>query len=167
MTLLSEALAVLVVAALLTWRGRVRGAPMGMRSAAVVAVLAVLAFDAVSASWVTWQGFRNDRRANAAIPAADVATRPGASIGANVAFVEWLNGKLPPGAEFYLRSTGADEATYQWLTYRLYPRVAVQDASAHWLVFLGITPADAGYKRSEFSRVEQFAPGLLLAERRP
>src|SRR5437763_3240381 len=130
MTLLSEAFAVVVAAALLAWRGRIRGTALGIRSAVVLAVVAVLTFDALSGSWTTWQGFRHERRANAAIPAADVATHPGASIGANVAFVEWLNGKLPAGARFYLRTTGADEPTYQWLTYRLFPRVAVQDAGA-------------------------------------
>jgi hypothetical protein len=166
MTLLSQAFAVLVAAALLAWRARVRGTPAGFRSTAVAAVFAILVFVTLSGSWTAWQAFRSERRANAAIPAADVATRPGASIGANVAFVEWLNGKLPARAKFYLRTSGADEATYQWLTYRLYPRVAVQDSTAHWVVFLGLTPAEAAFKPGDFARVEQFAPGLLLAERR-
>jgi hypothetical protein len=166
MTMLSQVAAVLVAAVLLAWRGRVRGAPIGMGSAAVLAVAAVLTFDALASSWTTWQGFRSDRRANAAISAAEVATRPGATIGADVGFVEWLNGKLPAGTEFYLRTSGGDEATYQWLTYRLFPRVAVQDSTARWVVFLGVTPEAAGYKRRDFSQVQEYAPGLLLAERR-
>jgi hypothetical protein len=166
MTLLSQAFAVLVAGALLAWRARVRGAPDGIRSAAAAAVPAILVFVTLSGSWTAWQAFRSERRANAAIPAADVAVHPGAAIGANVAFVEWLNWKLPPRVRFYLRTTGADEATYQWLTYRLFPRVAVQDSTAHWVVFLGLTPADAAYKPSDFARVQQYAPGLLLAERR-
>ncbi len=166
MTMLSQAFAVLVAAALLAWRARVRGAPAGIRSAAVAAVLGILVFVTLSGSWTAWQAFRSERRANAAIPAADIETHPGAAIGANVGFVEWLNGKLPPRVSFYLRTTGADDATYQWLTYRLYPRVAVQDSGAHWVVFIGLTPAEAGFGPREFSPVQQYAPGLLLAERR-
>jgi hypothetical protein len=45
--------------------------------------------------------------------------------------------------------------------------VAVPDPKkAHWIVFLKTTPAAAGFKPQEFSRVLQYAPDLVLAERR-
>jgi hypothetical protein len=167
MTMLSQASAVLVAAALLSWRARFRGSSFSVGTAAVVAVAAVLTFGALSSFWGEWQGFRSERRANAAIAPADASTRGGAAAGANAGFVEWLNANLPARAEFYVRTNGSDEATYQWLLYRLYPRVAVEDASrAHWVVFLRLTPEAAGFKRQEFSRVLEFAPDLSLAERR-
>jgi hypothetical protein len=167
MTLLSQVSAVLVAAALLSWRSRVRGASFSIGTAAVVAVVAILTFGGLSGFWGAWQGFRNERRANAAIAPADAATRGGAAAGANAEFVEWVNGKVPAGEPVYVSTTGSDEATYQWLLYRLYPRVALQDASkVRWVVFLRTTPAAAGFKRKEFARVEQLAPDLLLAERK-
>jgi len=166
MTMLSQASAVLVAAALLSWRARFRGASFSVGTAALVAVAAILTFGALSSFWGEWQGFRSERRANAAILPADASTRGGAAAGANTGFVEWLNGNLPARAEFYLRTNGSDEATYQWLLYRLYPRVAVNASRAHWVVFLRLTPAAAGFKRQEFSRVLEFAPDLSLAERR-
>jgi hypothetical protein len=167
MTMLSQLSAVLVAAALLSWRSRFRNHPFSLGSAAVVAVAAILTFGALSSFWGVWQGFRSERRADAAIAPADAATRGGPAAGANVQFVEWLNGKLPARAAFHISTNGSDEATYQWLLYRLYPRVALQNASrAHWLVFLRVTPEAAGFKRQEFSRVLQLAPDLALAERR-
>ena len=167
MTMLSQGLAVLVAAALLSWRARIRGATPGIRSMAVVAVIGILTFVSLSTFWGTWQSFRDERRANAAVAPADAATRGGAAAGANVAFVEWLNWKLPAGVPFHISTDGSDESTYQWLTYRLFPRVAVQDAAkARWFVFLRVTPAAAGFKPKYFSRVLQFAPDLMLAERR-
>lgn len=164
--MLSQGFAVLVAAALLSWRARVRGTG-GLRSMAVAAVIAVLTFVSLSAAWSTWKGFRDERRGNASIAAADAATRGGAGAGANTGFVEWLNWKLPPGVRYYLRTDGSDEGTYQWATYRLHPRVAISDADeAHWLVFLKVTPAAAGFKRADFARVERYAPDLVLAERR-
>jgi hypothetical protein len=167
MTMLSQGFAVLVAAALLSWRARVRGSSYSTRSMAVVAVIAILTFVSLSSFWGAWQGFRNERRANADVAPADAATRGGGAAGASVAFVEWLNWKLPAGAPFHISTNGSDEATYQWLTYRLFPRVAIVDAAkAHWLVFLKVTPAAAGFDRREFSRVLEFAPDLVLAERR-
>lgn len=157
----------LVAAALLSRRARVRGSSYSTRSMALVTVIALLTFFSLSSFWGAWEGFRKERRANAAVTPADAATRGGAAAGANVAFVEWLNSKLPPGAPFYVRTNGSDEATYQWLTYRLYPRIARPAADqAHWLVFLKVTPAAEGFDRREFSSVEEFAPDLVLAERR-
>jgi hypothetical protein len=166
MTMLSQVLAVVVAAVLLAWRARARGASTSTRSTAVAAVIAILTFVSLSGLWATCKTLRDERSANAALSPADSATRGGAQAGANVGFVEWVNGNLPAGAGFHL-SNGGDEATYQWLTYRLYPRVAIADpARAHWIVFLKVTPEAAGFKRREFSRVMQFAPDLFLAERR-
>jgi hypothetical protein len=165
--LLSQVSAVLVAAALLSWRSRVRGGSFTAGSAAVVAVAAILTFGGLSSFWGVWQGFRSERRANAAIAPADAATRGGAAVGANGGFVEWVNGKVPAGEPVYVSTNGSDEATYQWLLYRLYPRVALQDSSkAHWVVFLRTTPETAGFKRKEFSHIEQLEPDLLLAERK-
>jgi hypothetical protein len=167
MTMLSQVSAVLVAAALLSWRSRVRGASFGVGTAAVVAVAAILTFGGLSSFWVVWQGFRSEHRANAAVTPADAATRGGAAAGANVQFVEWVNGKVPAGEPVYVSTNGSDEATYQWLLYRLYPRVALQDASkTRWVVFLRTTPEAAGFKRKEFAHIERLAPDLALGERR-
>jgi hypothetical protein len=167
MTLLSQVFAVVLAAALLAYRARVRAAPQGIRSTAVVAVIAILAFVSLTSFWTVWHGFRDERRANAAVPPADAATRGGAAAGANVGFVEWLNWKLPAGARFYIHTNGTDEATYQWLTYRLYPRVAIgESAQARWLVFLKVTPEAAGVDRRDLKSVQEYAPDLFLAEQR-
>jgi hypothetical protein len=165
--MLSQVSAVLVAAALLSWRARFRSPSLTLGTAAVVAVAAILTFGALSSFWGVWQGFRSERRANAAITPADASTRGGAAAGANVQFVEWLNGNIPAGETIYVSTNGSDEATYQWLLYRLYPRVALQDSSkVHWVVFLRVTPEAAGFKQSEFSRVLRLAPDLALGERR-
>jgi hypothetical protein len=167
MTMLSQLSAVLVAAALLSWRSRFRSSALSLRTAAPVAVAAILTFGALSPFWNIWQGFRSERRANAAITPADAATRGGPAAGANVAFVEWLNGKLPAGAPFHVVTNGSDEGTYQWLTYRLFPRIALPDRTqAHWIVFLRMTPEAAGFRRAEFAHVFKLAPDLALAERR-
>jgi hypothetical protein len=168
MTMLSQASAVLVAAALLSWRARFRNSSQSIGSAAAVAVATILTFAALSSFWGVWQGFRSERRGNAEIAPADAATRGGAATGANVSFVEWLNGKLPVRDSYYVSTNGSAIATYQWLTYRLYPRIAVEDSSrARWVVFLAVTPEGAGFKRRDFAHVSTYAPDLLLAERRP
>jgi hypothetical protein len=168
MTMLSQGFAVLVAAALLSWRARVRGSMPGIRSTAVVAVVAVLTFVSLSTFWATWQGFRHDRRGNAAIAPASAATLGGAAAGADLAFVDWLNRNLPARVPYYLSTNGTDPGSYQWLTYRLFPHVALADrAKAHWIVFLRVTPEAGGFNRSEFSRVLEFGRDELLAERRP
>jgi hypothetical protein len=168
MTMLSQGFAVLVAAALLSWRARVRGSASSIRSTAVVVVVAVLTFVSLSSLWDTWQGFRDNRRANAVLAPANAATLGGAAAGANLDFVEWLSSNLPPRAEFYVSTNGSDPGSYQWLTYRLFPHVAIPDrAKAHWIVFLRVTVEAGGFKRGEFSRVLAYGPDLLLAERRP
>jgi hypothetical protein len=167
MTMLSQGFAVLVAAALLSWRARVRVTARGLAPMAVAAVLAILTFLALSSFWGAFQGFRNERRANARVAPTDAAVAGGPVAGANTAFVEWLNWKLPPGAGYEVATTGGDEGTYQWLTYRLYPRRAIREGGgAHWVVFLRTNPKATGHKRSEFARVIKFEPDLLLAERR-
>jgi hypothetical protein len=167
MTMLSQGFAVVLAASLLSWRARVRGSTQSIRSMAVVVVIAVLAFLSLSSFWGVYKVLRDERRANSALTPADVTNRGGVGAGANVAFVDWLNGKLPAGASFYVSTNGSDEATYQWLTYRLFPRVALDEQeSAHWLVFLKVTPEAAGVDPSELTNVQTFAPDLVLAERR-
>src|SRR4051812_25982262 len=109
MTMLSQAFAVIVAAVLLAWRARARGTSVSTRSMAVAAALAILTFVSLSALWGTWQGFRHERSANAAIPAADVALKGGVAAGANVQFVEWLNGNIPAREPFYVSTNGSDE----------------------------------------------------------
>jgi hypothetical protein len=163
MTLLSQVFAIFVAAALLAFRARARGPSPSTRSTAVIVVVAVLTFISVSSFWGVWQGFRKDHRANEAVTPADAATRGGIGAGANVAFVEWLNTNLPPGESYLVSGNANDIGTYQWLTYRLYPRLAT-DGKARWIVFLRVTPEGAGFKRQQFSRVLEFAPDLALAE---
>lgn len=162
MVLLSQAFAALAAAVLLAWRARVRGPWSGTRSLTVAAVIGILTFVSLSAAWRSWQGFRHERKADAAIPEYETELSGGAGAGANVPFVEWLRSQLPEGSSYQVVTNGADAATYQWLTYRLYPRVA-SPGPAHWVVFLGSPPPR---NRSGFARVARYAPGLLLAERR-
>jgi hypothetical protein len=167
MTMLSLVSAVLVAAALLSWRARVRGPGLSIGTAAVVAVAAILTFGALSSFWGNWQTLRDERRTNAPISADDAATSGGAAAGANVGFAEWLNGVIPKGAPYYVSTDGSDPANYQWLLYRLYPRVAVDTATrAHWIVLLHQTPQAAGFHRSDFV-LKRFMSDLAVAERRP
>jgi hypothetical protein len=169
MTLLSQALAAIVAAALLAQRARVRRTA-GLQGAAVAVAGAVLVFASLSAVWAEGHGLWQQRRSASKLSAADVLVSPGVGAGANVAFVEWLARELPPHARFYLVSGPnglRDPATYQWATYRLYPRVATDDPKkAQWVVFHATTPRDAGFNRSEFSRILRFDDKLLLGERR-
>ncbi|MEA2440690.1 MAG: hypothetical protein QOH76_2114 [Thermoleophilaceae bacterium] len=133
---------------------------------AVVVVLAILTFVSLASLWGTWRGFADGRRANASLSAAEAAIRGGSTTGADVGFAEWLGGRLPEHAEFSIRAAGEVEATYQWMLFRLWPRVAVEDRDAHWVVFLGLTPEAAGYRRDQFVRVLEYGPGRFVAERR-
>lgn len=168
MTLLSQAFAVLVAAALVSWRARFRSASFSIGAGAAVAVAGILTFVALSGFWAQWQGFRSERRANALISPADAAVSgSGASAGPHAGFVEWLNANIPARAPFYISTDGSDPGTYQWLLYRLYPRVALEDRSrAHWLVFLHTTPEAAGFKRSDFARYMRYSTDSSLGERR-
>lgn len=163
MTFLSELVAIAVAVALLAYRLRARGPVSSPRAIAVSVVLSVLTFVSLSSFWVVWEGFRRDQRANAAVTPADAATRGGVVAGANVQFVEWLSAHLPKGATYQVSGNDNDIATYQWLTYRLYPRVAT-DGAAGWIVFLNTSPEGAGYKRQRFSRVLKYSPNLQLGE---
>jgi hypothetical protein len=168
MTMLSQASAVLVAAALLSWRARFRSSSFGVGSGAVLAVAAILTFTALSTFWVTWHGFRTESNANADTPAEVAVASAGVAAGADVGFVNWVNGKLPARATFFVSTNGSDAGTYQWLLYRLYPRVALEDAArAHWIVFLRMTPEAAGFHRGDFAYVYKLAPDLAVAERRP
>ena len=111
-------------------------------------------------------------RQNAAkLSPGSVLVSPGVGAGAPIPFVEWLDRELPRTASFYLVSGPngqRDPATYQWATYRLYPRLATEDPkNARWIVFHATTVADAGYRRSEFVRVRRFDDKHMIAERPP
>jgi hypothetical protein len=165
MTFLSQAFAISVAIGLLAYRVRARG-PLGSgRSIAVMVVVAVLTFVSLSSFWGVWEGFRKDRRTNSSITPADAATRGGVTAGANVGFAEWLAAHMPKGATYQVSGNANDIATYQWLTYRLYPRVAT-DGAADWIVFLNTSPEAAGFKRQRLARVLKYSPNLQLAELR-
>jgi hypothetical protein len=165
MTFLSQVFAIFVAIALLAYRARSRNESPSARSTAVIVVAAVLTFASLSSFWGVWQGFRDDHRANAKVTAADSATRGGVVAGANSQFVEWLGAHMPRDATYQVSGNANDIATYQWLTYRLYPRVAT-DGAARWIVFLNTTPEAGGYERQRFSRVLEYGPNLFLAELR-
>jgi hypothetical protein len=170
MTLLSQVLAVVVAAALIAWRLRARGAPSGIGATAVLAVGAVLTFFALGTLWAEAHGVWVQRKNASRITPGAALVSPGAGAGANVPFVEWLDRNLPRDASFYFSSgpNGArDPANYQWATYRLYPRAAVDDVTkADWVILHATTITKAGYKRSDFTRVLRFDDKLMLAERR-
>jgi hypothetical protein len=163
MTFLSQVLAISVAIALLAYRVRGRGPLSSGRSIAVMVVVVALTFVSLSSFWGVWEGFRKDRRTNASITPADAATRGGVAAGANAQFVEWVNANMPKGATYQVSGNANDIATYQWLTFRLYPRVAT-DGEAGWIVFLNTTPEAEGYKAQRFSRVLKYSPSLQLAE---
>lgn len=167
MTLLSNVLAALVVVALLSWRARVRGAWSGLSSIAPMVATAILAFVALSGAWSTWQALRSEYNTNSKIPAGQAEVRGGETAGANVPFVEWLNATVPQGEPYYVYAADKDGGGYQWLTYRLYPRVAVADPKdARWLVFAGgVSPAAAGLTPRDVS-LKEYQAGLALGERR-
>ena len=163
MTFLSQAFAVTAAIALFAYRMRARGPLSNPRSLAVTVVLTVLTFVTLSSFWTVWQGFRDNQRLNESITPADAATRGGVVAGADVGFAEWLAAHMPKGATYQVNGNANDIATYQWLTYRLYPRVAT-DGAADWIVFLNTSPEAGAYKRGRFSRVLKYSPSLQLGE---
>jgi hypothetical protein len=163
MTFLSQVISIAVAVALLAYRVHAQGPLRNPRSIAVTVVLAVLTFVSLSSFWAVWDGFRRDHRVNTGVTPADAATRGGANAGANIQFAEWLNAHIPKGATYQVSGNANDIATYQWLTYRLYPRVAT-DRAADWVVFLNTSPEAAGYKPGRLARVLKYSPNLMLAE---
>jgi hypothetical protein len=170
MTLLSQVLAVLVAAALLSWRARVRGTAPGIRGLSVAVVGAVLVFTALGSLWSASDALWKQRKNAARLSPAAVLVFPGVGAGAPIDFVEWLDRELPRHTTFLLvsgRGGARDPATYQWATYRLFPRFATDaPEAARWIVFHNTTLEAAGFRRSEFSRVLRFADNLMAAERR-
>jgi hypothetical protein len=163
MTFLSQILSIAVAVALLAYRVRAQGPLRNPRSIAVTVLLAVLVFISLSSFWAVWDGFRRDHRANKGVTPADAATRGGVVAGANVQFAEWLSAHMPKDATYQVSGNANDIATYQWLTYRLYPRVAT-DGRADWIVLLNTNPEAAGYRPGRLVRVLKYSPSLMLAE---
>jgi hypothetical protein len=167
MTVLSQLSAVIAAAALLSWRARARGWPSSIRSIAVSAVIVILTVVSLSTLWAAWERLRDERRVNSALARADAVTQARYAAAGSAPFVEALNQNLPAGAPFYVQTDGSDAGAYQWLTFRLFPRVAVSDpGKAHWIVFLRTVPPASTFKSGELTLVMQFAPDLVLAERR-
>jgi hypothetical protein len=167
MTVISQLSGVMAAAALLAWRARASGSFGSIRSIAVSAVIVVLTFVSLSTLWATWERLRDERRSNSALTHADAVTQGRYAAGASAPFVEALNRDLPAGAPFYVQADGRDAGAYQWLTFRLFPRVAVSDPSkAHWIVFLRVVPPASTFESGELKRVMDSAPDLVLAERR-
>jgi hypothetical protein len=143
-----------------------RGLPFGAAVALVtVAVCTALALGGV---WAADQGFVQAHDSYAKIPRAAAEAAGGPAAGADVAFTDWLGTALPPNASFhFVTPTPRDQATYQWATYRLAPRLAVDDPKkADWFVFDGVSFTAAGYQRSQFGRVVTLKKDFFVAEPR-
>jgi hypothetical protein len=85
--------------------------------------------------------------------------------GMNSSFAEWIRARIPPNTRFYLvPSPTRDVAVYQWFTYRLLPSLATDEPQkADWLIFYGISPAQAGLASEIEGAPLQYAPGYSVA----
>jgi hypothetical protein len=96
------------------------------------------------------------------------AATAGAPGGVQVAFAEWIRGRLQPGQRFYLvPPEGQDVSVYQWFTYRLLPNLATdRPQGADWLIFYGTSPRASGYLHLIQGVAAQYAPGYSIARER-
>ena len=110
---------------------RILEPPSRLRAGAVGAALVAAVGTAAIADRLLAQ-----RRDSVEATAAERATRGGREVGADVALVELARARIPRGATYHMvaGARGDREATYQWLTYRLYPRRATSRAEADWIV---------------------------------
>jgi hypothetical protein len=173
--LVPQAFALLVGAALLVPRPVPLRTSERFRRAAVVVAAAGVVGSALALAVVEKRLWGQRTRAQG-LSAVEHATQGGKSIGVNVGFVEWARRVIPPEDSFHLLiSRGGRwneahggrplrEAVYQWSTYRLHPRAARQE-KAEWIVFYGVRPRDAGYRRSFFDRLRFFRDDYAVGRR--
>jgi hypothetical protein len=184
--LLSEVLGALVAGGLVIVAARQLGAG-GRRAVGAVALVpvAVGGLLAVPALHDAAESLLDQRGTNAALTAQEARLQPGVEVGMNVAFLEWVEERLPEGDTFHLvigsipgevRVAGVSprQATIlQWSLFQLAPHLAVEQSpkardvepgqgrNADWLVFYESDPAD--YRGTRLSEVTTYAPDFAIA----
>jgi hypothetical protein len=115
----------------------------------------------------------------------DVQNIYGQRLGVNIAFLDWVQARLPPGDSYYLVMPQGPElaGTPHWITYRMLPHLptdiegqpgnykprspsAANAAKADWIVFYSVDTRRWALRKRFRLRVETFAPGFALARRR-
>lgn len=159
--LLPQFVALLLGGAVVAQRAAPQRVVLRRRAATLVMVAAVLAA-AVGTAQIL-DRLLSQRSDSLEASELERATRGGREARADVAFVEWVRRRLPRGARYAVISKLRDEATYQWLAYRVYPSRVTDDVDGvDWIVFEGVAPVAANAGRP-LSTVHVFRPGYALA----
>jgi hypothetical protein len=169
MTLLVEALALLLAGVAIAWLlRRARRAvswPGGVAAVVVTGAVVLLA----GYAWKVCRSFRASAAADAALTEGAALVAGGA--GTNVGFLSWAHRQIESGhmaSTFWLTPSAARENSmiYQWSSYQLLPARAVDSPrQANWVLLYGVTPSAARYDRGAFGRLLVFSSDYALAER--
>jgi hypothetical protein len=130
-------------------------------SAAALGVVVVALFG-MQGLWSTAQQQRALAKGQRQLTEAQANTAGGRAIGVNADFVEWVTTQTGAKDTWYL--VPQDGTVIQWLSYRMLPRLTVdQPRKGTWLVFYNTTPHKAGYRRAQLSDVRRYQPGFEIA----
>jgi hypothetical protein len=78
------------------------------------------------------------------------------------AFTEWVRHKLPEDTTFHVFiGSSYPPGFYQWITYRLLPRIEVASTDADWQVFVGTNPGAVGLGPTHDT--QEFLPAFTVA----
>jgi hypothetical protein len=90
----------------------------------------------------------------------------GTAAGVDAAFADWVAARIRPGASIWIEpgGPGGDPAAYQWLTYRLSPRLHASSVDAADVVVFYDVPKKPP-PRAGFAALEVFRPHFALMRR--
>jgi hypothetical protein len=153
--------------------------------AVAVVPVAVAALVAVPALRDGARTLLDQRKVNAPLTNAEAQLQPGAALGMNVAFLEWVEQQLAEGDTFHMEIGAIPEEVYvggkgarqdailQWSLFQLAPHLAVEQSDtgrdlkpgeglgADWLVFYESDPA--AYPAGPLGEVITYEPSFAIA----
>jgi hypothetical protein len=172
MSLLVQVAGVLAGTMLLSALARGRLQARALPGAALVIVAGLVAGATIVTASPVLRGMIDNRDGLHNLPRRAAETAGGRRYeaqGLDVGFWEWARRHLPARASIFIvfPNHRRDVVAYQWGTYRLLPRLAVDRvASADWLIFYKLPPSAAGYRFRDFAEARRYGPALVLARRR-